>query len=121
ATPEYVLSQKDKNPSYTVHVGTFVNDDIPTQLKKKLSEMPGLVERKINDSTSVFTVGVFSDFNEAEAKQNELREKGVAQAFGVTDKALVGVASDLKKIDQGEAFYERPKIDGVVDEDVLFY
>jgi len=121
ATPEYVLSQKDRNPSYTVHVGTFVNDDIPTQLKKKLSAMPGLVERRINDSTSVFTVGVFSDFKDAEAKQNELREKGVAQAFGVTDKAVVGVAKDLKKIDQGESYYERPKIDGATDADVLVY
>lgn len=121
ATPDYVLSQKDKSPSYTVHVGTFVNDDIPTLLKKKLSEMPGLVERKINDSTSVFTVGVFSDFKDAEAKQNELREKGVAQAFGVTDKAVAGVAKDLKKIGQGESYYERPKIDGVVDGDVLVY
>jgi len=121
ATPEYVLSQKDKNPSYTVHVGTFVNDDIPTQLKKKLSAMPGLVERKINDSTSVFTVGVFSDFAEAEAKQNELREKGVAQAFGVTDKAVQKVAKDLSKLDKGETFYERPKLEGVADEDVLVY
>ncbi|MCF8258974.1 MAG: hypothetical protein K9J06_15575 [Flavobacteriales bacterium] len=121
ATPDYVLSQKDKNPSYTVHLGTFVNDDIPTQLKKKLSEMPGLVERKINDSTSVFTVGVFSDFSDAEAKQNELREKGVAQAFGVSDKAVKGVASDLSRMDRGESYYERPKIDGVDDKDVLVY
>lgn len=121
ATPDYILSQKDKNPSYTVHVGTFVNDDIPTQLKKKLSAMPGLVERRINDSTSVFTVGVFNDFSEAEAKQNELRESGVAQAFGVTDKAIQNVAKDLSRMDRGEAYYERPKLDGVTDEDVLVY
>lgn len=120
-TTDYILSQKDKDPSYTVHVGTFVNNDIPTQLKIKLSEMPGLVERKINDSVSVFTLGVFKDFSEAELKQNELREKGVAQAFGVTDKAVQTVAKDLTKLDQGEAYYERPKIEGVSDEDVLVY
>lgn len=120
-TPEYLYSQKDKDPTYTVHLGTFVNQDIPTQLKQKLSEMPGLVERKINDSTSVFTVGVFRDFTEAEAKQNELRSKGVAQAFGVSDKAVQNVAKDLSKMERGESFYERPKVDGVDDADVLTY
>jgi hypothetical protein len=31
----FLYSQKEKNPNYTVHIGTFTNDDIPTQLKKK--------------------------------------------------------------------------------------
>lgn len=118
---DFLYSQKEKNPNYTVHIGTFTNDDIPTQLKKKLSQMPGLVERKINDSTSVFTVGTFTDFAQAEKQQNDLREQGVAQAFGVNDKAVIKVAADLKKVDNGESFYERPKIDGVNDEDVLTY
>jgi len=102
ATPELIFSQKDKNPSYTVHLGTYVNDDIPTQLKKKLTAMPGLVERKINDSTSVFTVGVYKDFADAEAKQNELREKGVMEAFGVSDKAVVKVSQDIEKLGTAE-------------------
>jgi hypothetical protein len=39
----------------------------------------------------------------------------------VNDKAVIKVAADLKKVDNGESFYERPKIDGVNDEDVLTY
>lgn len=121
-TDEFLYSQKEKDPSYTVHLGTFNNQDIPTQLKIKLSQMPGLVERKINDSTSVFTVGKFADFGEAEKKQNELRHEGIAQAFGVSDKAVNKVASDLNKVEGGdETFYERPKIEGVEDKDVLVY
>jgi len=119
---DYLYSQKEKNPNYTVHLGTFTNDDIPTQLKKKLSQMPGLVERKINDSTSVFTLGTFTDFAEAEKKQNQLREEGVAQAFGVNDRSLTKVAGDLNEVANGNAsFYERPKYDGVEDKDVLTY
>jgi hypothetical protein len=120
-TPEYLYSQKDKAPTYTVHLGTFVNQDVPTQLKQKLSEMPGLVERKINDSTSVFTLGVFRDFNEAEKAQNELRASGVAQAFSVSDKAVKNVAGDLSRMERGETFYERPVYADVENVDVLAF
>lgn len=120
-TPEYLYSQKDKAPTYTVHVGTFVNQDVPTQLKMKLSEMPGLVERKINDSTSVFTLGVFRDFNEAERAQNDLRAKGVAQAFSVSDKAVKSVAGDLSRMERGDAFYERPTYLETENVDVLAF
>jgi hypothetical protein len=120
-TPEFLYSQKDQSPSYTVHLGTFVNQDVPTQLKKKLSEMPGLVERKINDSTSVFTLGVFRDFSEAEKAQNDLRSKGIAQAFGVSDKAVKNVAGDLSRMERGDAFYERPTYIDVENVDVLAF
>ncbi len=121
-TPDFIFSQKDKNPSYTVHLGTYVNDDIPTQLKKKLSAMPGLVERKINDSTSVFTVGVFNDFAEAEAKQNELREKGVTEAFGVSDKSVVKVSKDMDKLGMTETQgTQRAILETVEEKDVLSF
>ncbi len=119
---DFLYSQKDANPNYTVHLGTFTNQDIPTQLKMKLSQMPGLVERKINDSTSVFTVGTYSDFTEAEQKQNQLREEGVAEAFGVSEKSVNKVAEDLNTVGtSGETFYERPVIEGFEDKDVLTY
>jgi hypothetical protein len=119
---DFLYSQKDANPFYTVHLGTFTNQDIPTQLKIKLSQMPGLVERKINDSTSVFTVGTYNDFSEAEQKQNQLREEGVAEAFGVSDKSVNKVAEDLNTLGiSGEKFYERPIIEGFEDKDVLTY
>ncbi len=119
---DFLYSQKVKNPNYTVHLGTFTNQDIPTQLKMKLSQMPGLVERKINDSTSVFTVGTYSDFSEAEKKQNQLREEGLAEAFGVSEKSVNKVAEDLNALGTpGETFYERPVIEGFEDKDEVTY
>jgi len=105
-TTDYAFYPSEKNPKYTVHVGTFVKEDMPSQLRRMLSEMPGLVERRLNDSTSVFTVGVFGDFADAQAKQNELRTKGIAEAFGATERAVQHVALGLGSIYTGESYYE---------------
>ncbi|MFT4681594.1 MAG: hypothetical protein ACI9YU_001443, partial [Flavobacteriales bacterium] len=80
------------------HVGTFTNYDIPTQLKMKLSSISGLVERNINDSVSVFTLGSFNNFEAAEAKQNQLIKSGIDQAFGVNENAIKRVADDMKEL-----------------------
>lgn len=104
-----------------MHVGTFVNDDIPSKLRRKLNEMPGLVERKINDSTTVFTVGVFKEFSLAEAKQNELREQGLAEAFGANGRTIHEVAAELSELYSGESYYERPIVIGVSDKDELVF
>lgn len=104
-----------------MHVGTFVNDDTPSKLRRKLNEMPGLVERKINDSTTVFTVGVFKEFSLAEAKQNELREQGLAEAFGANGRTIHEVAAELSELYSGESYYERPIVIGVSDKDELVF
>ncbi|MFT4523993.1 MAG: hypothetical protein ACI85F_000134 [Bacteroidia bacterium] len=95
---EWLYSQPEKDPQYTVHVGTFTNYDIPTQLKMKLSSISGLVERNINDSVSVFTLGSFNNFEAAEAKQNQLIKSGIDQAFGVNENAIKRVADDMKEL-----------------------
>jgi hypothetical protein len=105
-TTDYAFYPSEKNPKYTVHVGTFVKDDMPSQLRRRLSEMPGLVERRLNDSTSVFTVGLFGDFADAQAKQNQLRSEGIAEAFGATERAVQHVALGLGSIYTGESYYE---------------
>ena len=121
ASLSYVFSKKEKNPVYTVHVGTFVHDDIPIQLKKRLSEMPGVVERRINDSTTVFTVGVFKEFAHAAAKQNELRAQGMVDAFGATDRTVQTVAPELRALYSGQSYYEYADSASVKEGDVLTY
>ena len=91
----WLYSPVESNPQYTVHVGTFTNYDIPTQLKMKLSSMSGLVERKINDSISVFTLGSFDNFEAAETKQNQLIKSGIDQAFGVNENQIKNIADDM--------------------------
>ncbi len=121
ASLSYVFSKKEKNPVYTVHVGTFVHDDIPIQLKKRLSEMPGVVERRIHDSTTVFTVGVFKEFAHAAAKQNELRAQGMVDAFGATDRTVQTVAPELRALYSGQSYYEYADSASVKEGDVLTY
>ena len=93
---EWLFSQKkDADSKYTVHVGTYTNYDIPTQIKMSLARMEGLEEYKVNDSISVFTLGSFNTFEDAEKKQNELIEKGIDEAFGVNQDAIPDVGIDL--------------------------
>lgn len=92
---DWLFSQKMTDSKYTVHVGTYTNYDIPTQIKMRLAKMEGLVEHKVNDSISVFTLGSFDNFEAAERKQNELIESGIDEAFGVNEGAIPDVGVDL--------------------------
>lgn len=92
---EWLHSQKSANSDYTIHVGTYTNYDIPTQIKLRLAKMNDLVEHKVNDSISVFTVGKFDSFEEAEKRQNELRKSGIDEAFGVNDEYIPEVGVEL--------------------------
>lgn len=92
---EWLFSQKNADSKYTVHVGTYTNYDIPTQIKMRLAKMEDLQEYKVNDTISVFTLGSFDSFEEAEKKQNELIESGIDEAFGVNQNAIPDVGVDL--------------------------
>ncbi|MFM1874860.1 MAG: hypothetical protein RL266_597 [Bacteroidota bacterium] len=92
---DWLFSQKSVDPDYTVHVGTYTNYDIPTQIKLRLAKMEELVEHKVNDSISVFTLGSFNTFEEAEKKQNELIESGIDEAFGVNADYIPEVGVDI--------------------------
>lgn len=105
---DWLFSQVPTDSKYTVHVGTFTNYDIPTQLKMKLSAMTGLTERKVNDSVSVFTLGKFDNFEAAEEKQNQLIKSGIDQAFGVNEGVLDKVATDISTLKvEGPIFSNR--------------
>lgn len=120
-TEEWLFSQPE-NSKYTVHVGTYTNYDIPTQLKLRLSKMEGLVERKLNDSVSVFTVGLFDQFEDAEQKQNELIKSGIDDAFGVNEKSLTKVSEKLANVKpaNSETGQQKANLD-IEDKNILVY
>jgi len=120
---EWLLSQKSADPDYTVHVGTYTNYDIPTQIKLRLAKMEDLVEHKVNDSISVFTVGNFETFEEAEQRQNELIKSGIDEAFGVNDEYIPEVGIEMGVVGFDKAA-QQPKgipIDDIKNDDVLQY
>lgn len=119
---EWINSQKNQNPDYTVHVGTYTNYDIPTQIKLQLAKMENLKEYKVNDSISVFTLGSYSTFEAAEKKQNELIESGIDEAFGVNQDAIPEVGIDLGVVGfkQKQTQPKGINID-IEDKDVLTY
>ena len=84
--------------------------------------MEGLEEYIVNDSISVFTLGSFNTFEDAEKRQNELIKIGFDEAFGVNQDAIPDVGVDLGIIGFEEA-EKRPN--GVSldfeDVDVLHY
>lgn len=121
---DWLFSQKSVDPDYTVHVGTYTNYDIPTQIKLRLAKMEDLVEHKVNDSISVFTVGSFKSFEEAEQRQNELIASGIDEAFGVNDEYIPEVGVDIGVV----GFEEKKKnaangvdLDNIANVDVLQY
>jgi hypothetical protein len=85
------------NSKFTVHVGTY-GKNMSNRMMIKLNSIEGLVETKINDSLTVYTIGNYSDFKQAEARQNQLLEAGYDQAFSVNEKKLTKVSTDLVQL-----------------------
>ena len=83
--------------------------------------MSGLVERKLNDSVSVFTLGSFDNFEAAESKQNQLIKSGIDQAFGVNEKSIKNVADDMKELKVNAPIYSQQTTYVGKEPDVLNY
>lgn len=77
--------------------------------------MEDLVEHKVNDSISVFTVGKFKSFEEAEARQNELIKSGINEAFGVNDEYIPEVGVDIGVV----GFQEKKTVENGIDLDEI--
>ena len=95
ANADYVNSQKSGDSQYTVHVATF-GKTIPSTQKQKLNNIQGLVETK-KDTLTIYTLGSFKNFEDAEKKQNELISLGYDEAFAATPKAVEAIALELEK------------------------
>lgn len=92
---DYIFSQKSTSSQYTVHVATF-GKNIPPSQKAKLNKLPGLIETK-KDTLTIYTLGNFANFEDAEKKQNELISDGYEEAFAATPKAVEAIALELEK------------------------
>ncbi len=76
---DYVNSSKSGPSNYTVHVATIGKNSTPQEMFK-LAQLEGLIQTP-KDSMTIFTIGNFSNFEEAEKKQNELISEGYNEAF----------------------------------------
>jgi hypothetical protein len=92
--PNLLLKSGDQK--FTVYAGTFNSSSYAQKLF--LQSIPGIKETQINDTLFVYSVGTYSQYEEAVQKTTELQMKGINHAFEVPDNNLNEVASDLEKI-----------------------
>jgi hypothetical protein len=87
------LLLKSGDQKFTVYAGTFNQSSYAQKLF--LQSIPGVTETQINDTLFVYSVGSYSQFEDAQQKKNELQIKGVSHAFEVPDNNLNEVAGSL--------------------------
>ena len=86
-------------------MGTF-GKKIPTELKQVLRGIKGIKEERINDTLTVFTVGAYEDYADAEKQKQDLIKKGVSEAFGVKSTYVNQIAVDLDQIQKGSYTFD---------------
>ncbi len=91
----------DISKLYTVQVGTY-GRNVPRVVQEKLDSIPGMVQTRINDSLTIFTVGSYDNWELAEAKQNELIQQGLTDAFGVKQSKVAEVTGQLDYLVKNE-------------------
>ncbi|MGE0638263.1 MAG: hypothetical protein AB7P01_17595 [Bacteroidia bacterium] len=87
---------KSGDQKFTVYAGTFNSSSYAQKLF--LQSIPGIKETQINDTLFVYSVGTYSQFEDAVQKTNELKMKGINHAFEVPRENLNEVAGDLEKV-----------------------
>lgn len=87
----------EKGGNYTVQVGAY-GRNVPDDVRKKIDAIPGVKETKVNDTITLFTVGSFQNFEDAEKMQNQLIEKGLNDAFGLKENKNKDVTAKLDKL-----------------------
>lgn len=95
AANKLALAENDATKQYTVHVATY-GKNIPETQKQKLNKIEGLIETQ-KDTMTIYSVGNYANFEDAEQKQNELITNGYDQAFAATPKAVDAIAVELEK------------------------
>lgn len=93
------LHTPDTARKFTVHVSS-VTKEVPDSIKMKLEAIPGLNKYVVNDSVTVYTLGSYSDFVDAETRKTELLQQGMSEAFEVKEGLAELVAADLEKLEK---------------------
>ncbi|MGE0637288.1 MAG: hypothetical protein AB7G44_10980 [Bacteroidia bacterium] len=113
---DFIFSQKSTSSQYTVHVAT-VSKNTSSAQKAKLNKLSGLVETQ-KDTITVYTLGNFSNFEDAEKKQNELISQGYEEAFAATPKAVEAIAFELEKREKTQKAKDKGQVRTVVATDL---
>lgn len=113
---DFIFSQKSTSSKYTVHVAT-VGKNVSAMQKAKLNKIEGLVETK-RDTLTVYTLGSFNNFEDAEKKQNELISQGYDEAFAATPKAVEAIAHELEKREKTQKAKDKSQVRTVVGTDL---
>ena len=123
ASADYINSQKEGASQYTVHVATF-GKTVPATQKQKLNNIQGLVETQ-KDTLTIYTLGSFKNFEDAEKKQNELISQGYDEAFAATPRAVEAIALELEKREKIQKLNDKNQVRSITttelpaDQDVV--
>ena len=112
-------SQGEKGGNYTVQVGAY-GKNVPSDIQKKLNDISGLIQTKVNDSITVFTYGSFKEFEDAEKVQIELQQKGMNDAFGLKENKNKEVTAKLDNLIKTNP-YLKEQYKSVLGVDVLTF
>lgn len=112
-------SAGEKGGNYTVQVGAY-GRNVPTEIQKKLDEIEGLMQTKVNDSITVFTIGSFKDFEDAEKMQVQMQQKGLNDAFGLKENKNKEVTAKLDKLIKSNP-YLKDQYKSTVGSDMLSF
>ena len=92
--PNLLLKSGDQK--FTVYAGTFNQSNYAQKLF--LQSIPGVKETQLNDSLFVYSVGNYTQFEDAQKMKDELQMKGVNHAFEATSSNLTEVAGELENM-----------------------
>lgn len=81
---KYLEPRDQESERFTVHVGSETEIDSDTAVSKEIRKIPELREVKLNDSLTVFYLGNYKKYEEADSKKRELVDKGVNNAYSVS-------------------------------------
>lgn len=97
---KYLSPRNEDAERFTVHVGersNIINDSVG----ESVLDLPELREVKINDSLTVFYLGSYKKFEQADEKKRELQKKGVDNAYGVSEPDATKVLTELSNLEKG--------------------
>lgn len=106
---KYLRPRDPDSETFTVQVGEKSKLDQDSVGSSFLS-LPELRQVKINDSLTIFYLGKFKKFDEADAKKRELVSKGLNNAYGVREESATQVSADLVELERRIGANEPTKI-----------
>jgi hypothetical protein len=96
---KYLEPRNPDEEGYTVQVGFKTTLESDTTIESQVRMLPELREVKMNDSLTVFYLGNYKEYDEADLKKRELIEQGVDEAYTVEANSANKAANQMVEID----------------------